>query len=131
MHELPRVIPDVQMLLALTPEELAAKMLFLLRKRSEAMFHPGNLQNELWGHVGSNQPQYPREYENEISLALAEAWAWLHAQSLVVPANDINGQNGWRRLSRRARSMENETDFTNFKVGRLLPREILARSQDR
>jgi hypothetical protein len=45
VNELPRVIPDVQMLLALPPEELAAKMLFLLRKRGEAMFHHGNLHN--------------------------------------------------------------------------------------
>ena len=124
MNELPRVIPDVQMLLALTPEELGAKMLFLLRKRNDAMFHPGNLQNELWGSLHSNQPQYPRQFENEISLALSEAWAWLHAQGLVVLANDTNGQNGWRRLSRRARSMETEADFAGFRVGRLLPREI-------
>lgn len=57
------------------------------------MFHPDNLQNELWGSLHSNEPQYPRQFENEISLALSEAWAWLHAQGLVVPANDTNGQN--------------------------------------
>jgi hypothetical protein len=45
VHELPTVIPDVQMLLALAPEELAARILFLLRKRGDAKFHPGNLQN--------------------------------------------------------------------------------------
>jgi len=31
MHELPQIIPDVKMLLALTPEELGSKILFLLR----------------------------------------------------------------------------------------------------
>lgn len=123
MKELPKVIPDVQMLLALTPEELASKMLFLLRKRGERMFHPGNLEIELW--PSHSQPEYPRQHEGEISLAIAEAWAWLHAQGLVVPAEGMNGQNGWRRLSRRAQSMESEADFTSFKVGRLLPREIL------
>src|SRR5271167_2872149 len=85
MNELPRAIPEVKVLLALTPEELAAKMLFLLKKRNDAKFHAGNLQKELWGHFSSGQPQYPRQYENEINLALAEAWAWLHAQGLVVP----------------------------------------------
>jgi hypothetical protein len=48
MHELPRTIPDVRMLLALAPEELAATILFLLKKRNEAKFHTGNLQRELW-----------------------------------------------------------------------------------
>jgi len=73
MNELPRIITDVQMLLALTPEELAEKMLFLLKKRNDAKFHPGNLQRELWGHFTSGQPQYQWQYENEINLALSEA----------------------------------------------------------
>ena len=34
MIELTRAIPDADVLLALEPEELAAKLLFLLRKRS-------------------------------------------------------------------------------------------------
>ena len=124
MNELPRIIPDVKVLLALTPEELAAKMLFLLKKRNDAKFHAGNLQKELWGHYSSGQPPYPRQYENEINLALSEAWAWLHAQGLVVPDME-NGQYGWVQLSRRARVMETESDFVSFKVASLLPREIL------
>lgn len=69
MNELPRVIPDVQMLLALTPEELGAKIIFLLRQRKEEQFHLGNLQRELWQFNGVNngQPQYPRQHEKEIT----------------------------------------------------------------
>jgi hypothetical protein len=74
MHELPITIPDVRMLLALAPEELAATILFLLKKRNDTKFHPGNLQNELWGHFTSGQPKYPQQYANEINQALAEAW---------------------------------------------------------
>lgn len=124
MNELAKVIPDVQMLLALTPEELAEKMLFLLKKRTDAKFHPGNLQKELWGHFTSGQPQYPRQQENEINLALSEAWGWLQAHGLIVSDME-NGQYGWVQLSRRARAMETESDFGSFKVASLLPREIL------
>jgi hypothetical protein len=49
----------------------------------------------------------------EIIDALTEAWAWLEAQGLVVPAQGTNGQNGWRRLSHRARRMESEADFAS------------------
>ena len=49
MNELPRIITDVQMLLALTPEELAEKMLFLLKKRNDEKFYPGNLQENFGG----------------------------------------------------------------------------------
>jgi uncharacterized protein (TIGR02391 family) len=125
MLQLTQTIPNPDLLLALEPEELAAKMLFLLRQRGEPMFHPGNLQNEIWGDATRGQVGYPRQRENEIRLALAEAWAWLHAQGLVVQADGTNGQNGWRWLSRRAHRMENESDFASFKIARLLPREIL------
>lgn len=124
MNELPRIVPDVQVLLALTPEELAEKMLFILKKRNDPKFHPGNLQKELWGHFTSGQPQYPRHRENEINLALSEAWGWLQAQGLIVLDME-NGQYGWVQLSRRARAMETESDFGSFKVASLLPREIL------
>jgi len=49
MNELPRIIPDVQMLLTLTPEELAEKML-ILEEAKRCEFHPDNLQRRLWWH---------------------------------------------------------------------------------
>lgn len=137
MHELPHNIPDATVLLALTPEELGAKMLFLLRRRdsqasgplsfgSNGMYILNNLQNEMWPSSNLNgQPVYPREKQSEIILAMSEAWAWLTAQGLIVPASGTNGFNGWHVLSRRARKMENESDFTNFVIGRLLPKEML------
>ena len=39
MHELTQIIPDAEVLLALEPEELGAKLLFLLRKRGGGAFH--------------------------------------------------------------------------------------------
>jgi hypothetical protein len=52
MRELVVQIPDVDAFLALAPEELAAKMLFLLRQRRQDMFTAGSLENELWGGFG-------------------------------------------------------------------------------
>jgi uncharacterized protein (TIGR02391 family) len=68
---------------------------------------------------------YPREYQRAIGLALTEAWAWLEAQGLVVPEDDMNGRNGWRRLSRRAQKFENAAEFANYAVARMLPKEAL------
>lgn len=125
MIQLIRAIPDVDMLLSLPPEELGAKMLFLLRQKGEPMFHPNDLRGELWRDPVVGRPGYPQQREAEIELALAEAWAWLFAQGLVLPAEGRNGQGGYCRLSRRARKMETEADFNSFKMARLLPREIL------
>jgi uncharacterized protein (TIGR02391 family) len=125
MIELAKEIPDYRMLLELTPEELGAKMLFLLRKRKEPTFHLGNLHNELWqqhsAYLPNKPPQYPREHQDAIDLAIDEAWAWLRVQGLVIPKDE----HGWHRLSRRARSIESDADFASFKIARLLPREIL------
>lgn len=112
-------------MLALEPEELGAKLLFLVRQRQgDQSFHPGNYANELFGQIGG-PPGYPRERQVDIELAYVEAWRWLEAQGLVVPEPGINGQNGWRLLSRRAKRFENEEEFSGFAAATSLPKEIL------
>ena len=70
-------------------------------------------------------PAYPHSRENEVKLALCEAWAWLVAQGLLVPDPAPGG--GFVRLSRRAQAIESETDFASFQASRLLPKEFLNR----
>jgi hypothetical protein len=128
MHELTQAIPDPNVLLMLEPEELGAKLLFLLRKRnfSRDMFTPGNLNMEIWSSVnlpGQQQP-YPNTQREAINLALAEAWAWLEAQGLIVAAPE-NGQYGWKMLSRRAKRFESEAEIAQFATARILPKEAL------
>src|SRR5438105_3897701 len=95
MTELPSAIPDAEVLIGLAPEELGAKMLFLLRKRRESTFHLGNLHNELWGPF--SQLQYPRQHQPQIDMAISEAWAWLQAQGLIVPT-ESGGAVGLARV---------------------------------
>jgi uncharacterized protein (TIGR02391 family) len=129
MRDLATAIPDVEVLLGLEPEELGAKLLFLVKARYGAgMFHPPQMQDELWTGSRGNpilHNAYPRQYQPAIGLALTEAWAWLEAQGLVVPEDDMNGRNGWRRMSRRAQKFENAAEFANYAVARMLPKEAL------
>jgi hypothetical protein len=124
MRELIQAIPDADALLALEPEELGAKMLFLLKNRRERMFFPDSLVADMWierqGH-----PEYPRNRLEDISLAITEALAWLQAQGLIVPAPDGNGRNGWMVLSRRARKFQDEAEFANHAAARLLDKGVL------
>ncbi|MFL9864029.1 TIGR02391 family protein [Paraburkholderia fungorum] len=123
MRELLTEISDADVLLALEPEELAAKVLFLLRRRQEHQFHFGNLRMEL--EIAARESTYPRHRLGEVDLAVAEAFAWLEAQGLVVPAEGMNGNNGFRHLSRRAQRFENEAAFTDYQTARLLPKSLL------
>lgn len=127
MYELGQAIPDPEVLLNLTPEELGGKLLFLLRRRQQPVnkWSPFNLANELWHPSRGGQPEpYPHQLKERIVLALAEAWAWLQAQGLLVPSVDSRG-DGWYQLSRRALSFENSTDFGRFAVARTLHKEAL------
>ena len=46
-------------------------------------------------------------------------------QGLIISAVGLNGQTGWKVLSRRARRFEKEAEFANYAAARHLPREAL------
>jgi hypothetical protein len=117
MFELRRTIPDYRVLLALEPEELGAKLLFLLheRRQNEQSFFLSNLLNELWHRTGlpDEQPPYPQAQKNEIELALSEAWSWLVAQGLLVSAPGQVGGDDGKALSRRAKNSRTRQNLHN------------------
>lgn len=128
MREVAAEIPDVDVLLRLAPEELGAKLLFLVRKRGQHVnkFSPYNFTLELWqpNSLLGYSPPYPTQFRDQITLALAEAWGWLVAQGLLVQAIDASSP-GWYQLSRRALAFEDPKDFAKFAVARMLPKEAL------
>ena len=129
MYELPKEIPDPEVLLSLEPEELAAKMLFLMRDRVQREPHyMPNLNNDCDGPFTARSDEfatYPNAQRDAIYIALAEAWSWLEAQGLLVSAPGGNGNAGFRILSRRARKFVDEAEFANYAVARRLPKETL------
>jgi uncharacterized protein (TIGR02391 family) len=124
MYDLPKIIPDVDVLLALQPEELAAKLLSLIKARvaSETNWSPnlGNIQGEPFSKRQDKVSPYPNEKRDEVFLALSEAWSWLEAQGLLVPAHGMNGAHGFRIMSRRARAFSDDRAFADFVVARRL-----------
>lgn len=126
MRQLSTIIPDADVLLGLEPEELGAKLLFILRKTSEQspMFHLTHIEEAIW-QTNLPKPDYPRERHKEIIRAINEAWAWLLAQGLVVSVGGGDGDKGWKVLSRRARRFEDEGEFADYATARLLQRDML------
>lgn len=128
MYELPRIIPDHDVLLALEPEELAGIVLKLLRQRLEerptSTISPHNCILEINSDsYNPGVPSYPREARKAVQLALAEAFAWLGAHALLVP--EPGGSGGWMVLSRRAQRFESEEDYAHFVLARRLNRDLL------
>lgn len=127
MFELSTAVPDADVLLAMEPEELGAKLLFLLQKRSNrGPFILSNLLLELWpqNYLPGQQSNYPAARRGEIDLALAEAWSWLVAQGLLVHSPSGHG-NGSYVLSRRAKRFQDETEFRQYSVARMLQKDAL------
>lgn len=130
MLELYRTIPDPDVVLALEPEELAGKLLPLIRDRlardRRGHVHPQNLVGEVgYSDASRGISGYPSNRHDELRLALSEAFAWMEAQGLLVPTIDGNASAGWKTLSRRAARMESEADFSAYVDARRLNRDLL------
>jgi len=72
------LIPDVEILLTLAPDELAFNLLELAREQG-GMFHPDTMSD-------SYTSNYPTRRWPQIEIALSEAWQWLRINMLIVPA---------------------------------------------
>lgn len=125
MSPIVQAIPDVDVLLALEPEELGGKLLFILKQQGRDMFSLIGLVQGIGEAEIHRQPTYPRNQRDAAALALAEAWAWLEAQGLIIPAPSQGHGTSHYVLSRRARRFQSEAEFASYAVARMLPREAL------
>jgi uncharacterized protein (TIGR02391 family) len=119
MSSLAQLIPTADLLLRLEPEELAAKILTTLQNSEQ---HSVNLATYQGQQIDADPNGYNNysSRRNEVRQAVAESWAWLEAQGLLVPS-----ESGWKTLSRRAKKIASDVDFGNFRASRLLPKDIL------
>lgn len=129
MKELHAAISDHAALLALEPEELAAKLLFLMRERFEKernQLRPTDFITEVMVEPTPEEggAGYPRDDRVQIAYALSEAFSWLEAQGLLIPFPGEYRSEG-RMLSRRAQRVETEQDFRQFETARRLNRDLL------
>jgi len=125
MDKLTTLIPDVEVLLKLAPEELASTVLRLAAQRVQnGSIHATSIASDLESRYGEHIP-YPDNRRAEALLALAEAWNWLVIQGLLIPSMDSNGSNGWLRLSRRARELLDETAFKTYAGSLEFPKALL------
>lgn len=77
------------------------------------------------GHLFYPNVTYPREFQDEVTSVISEAVGWLESSVLLVPAEGINGSNGFRVLSRRGNRLIDPTEFSAYRAGSLLPKHML------
>lgn len=129
MRDLYELIPDLNVLLSLEPEELGAKLLFLLKRQLQLNpnqgVHLGDRLSQINVGFADEHPGYPVTKFESIKLAVIEAWSWLRSQGLLIPAPNDASNVGWCVLSRRANRFTDERDVNLFATARHLPKEAL------
>ena len=90
-------IPDAGVLLALPDQELALTVLALCQEHQQrGMIHPVAVHNLARRQPGQGGPEYPRNKQNDIDLAVDEALNWLLVQGIMLPDY---GRGGERTLA--------------------------------
>jgi uncharacterized protein (TIGR02391 family) len=118
------LIPDVDVLLGLAPEELAEVVLRLAKEhRQNDHIHLQTLISQVRGTPGSSNGYANRHAQAEI--AVAEAWSWLIVQGLLIPEPGTNGNNGWMRLTRRAEAVLASGSFRTYAGSVAFPKTLL------
>lgn len=117
------MIPDVNVLLALAPEELAEVVLRLAYEhRRDNVVHLQSITSHVHGNSGVTEG-YPQNRRKDAELALAEAWNWLWIQGLIIP--EPGGNHGWMRISRRAQSLLASNTFKTYARSVGFPKTLL------
>jgi uncharacterized protein (TIGR02391 family) len=126
MASLTSLIPDVDVLVALAPEELAEVVLQLSNERlgNNGLIHLQNIATDIHSPSGASEG-YPQNRKRDAELVLAEAWNWLAVQGLLVPEPGTNGTNGWMLLSRRARKILSDGAFKSYARSVTFPKTLL------
>lgn len=125
MATLTSLIPDVEVLLALAPEELAEVVLKLaLEHGQNNKTHQQAIASHIHGTPGDNGG-YPQNRRSDAERALAEAWNWLSVQGLLIPEPGANGHNGWMLFSRRAKTVLANDTFRTYARSVEFPKALL------
>lgn len=125
MATLTSLIPDIDVLLALAPEELAEVVLQLAHEHKQNnKIHLQTIASHIHGTLGANNG-YPQNSKNDAELVLAEAWNWLLIQGLLIPEPGPNGNNGWMLFSRRAQAVLANNSFTTYARSVEFPKALL------
>jgi len=132
MTTLADLIPDPELLLALPPEQVGKQLLRLAAEYDQNgviafdLFTGEALTNYSTSQFGGGGARYPAKWARQLELAVAEARWWLELAMLIVPAEGINGRNGFKRISRKGRELlRDDAAFETYVAASAFPKSML------
>lgn len=112
--------PDHEAFLALEPEEVAGVILEYLNSNPDAFGLQLNRYNFSLPHTVQ---EYPKEFQDEISRAIAEGWVWLEREGLIAPTPGSKGE--WVFITRGGKKIKDRTGLEKYQKSDMLPRRLL------
>ena len=126
-----RSVPDVDLLLAMGPEDMAEILLPLaaeIQREANGLAHASSIQPIYEGAstIPAGVNPYPRHRQHEVERAITEGWTWLCNNGLLVPSDlGMNGSNGWVRVSRRGEAILKEGTLKDYRKAMDFPKSML------
>lgn len=118
------IIPDVDVLVGFAPEDLAYCLLEVARSNMQHNIVHRNIVISVDPPPGVEH-QWNVQERARAENALTEALDWLEKNSILVPAPGVNGDNGYRSLSREGRELADKEKFDSYKRGMAFPKALL------
>jgi uncharacterized protein (TIGR02391 family) len=115
------MLPDASSVLSLEPEELAGVVIEHLNSFSPQEQWQLNRHNFL---TSGPILDYPQNARDELSSALAEAWAWLERECLIAPKPNAGGSYAYF-VTRRGRKLIDREAYGTYRRATMLPRSLL------
>ncbi len=115
------MLPDPHALLRLEPPELGMYVLRVLADDAHSTLR--STQNFVC--APGTSAAYPAALRGEVRLAIAEAWAWLKREGLLVPSPEGGVGGTWVVLSRRGKALAASDNLRAYQQARLLPEASL------
>lgn len=122
MRTLFDIMPEVDNLLALEPEEVGGVILQILISAGPGEQSILNRNNFLLNGYGIEK--YPRNKKNMLERVLMEGWVWLESEGLIAP--DPTQSNGnWIFITRRGHQFGAPERFQGYRSTSILKKEVL------
>lgn len=121
MTSLGKIIPDVELVLNLQPEELAEPLLTVLVKRG-GRISPANFLGLMFQ---VNKNEYPPEHKMAVQRAVREAWGWLENEGLIAEEHEPSGPREYF-ITRRGHDVAASPEaFAAYRKASVLPKALL------
>jgi uncharacterized protein (TIGR02391 family) len=124
MDTLENLFPDADLLLGMSPEDLAPALLAIARERRQMnMFLTSTLAENPPGMPEPSRWSYHKKVR--IDAHVAEACEVLRREGLIMPAPGINGTNGFMVLTGKAENVNSSADFARIRAARDFPKSLV------